>query len=54
MREQISKWNGKMPDVMASGSRQGILFNLPAAHSAGEKNNASAGWVPIRPLVLAT
>lgn len=28
MRDQISKWNGKMPDVLANGSGQGLLFNL--------------------------
>lgn len=37
VREQISKWNGKMPDVLAGGSGQGLLLNLPAPSSAGGK-----------------
>jgi len=36
MRDQVSKWNGKMPDVLASGSGQGMLFNLPVSQSAGK------------------
>lgn len=36
MREQISKWNGKMPDVFAGGSGQGLLLNIPAP-AAGAK-----------------
>ena len=31
MREQIFKWNGKMPEVLAGGSGQGVLLNIPAA-----------------------
>ena len=31
MRDQIAKWNGKMPDVFAGGSGQGLLLNIPAA-----------------------
>jgi len=30
MRDQVSKWNGKMPDVFAGGSGQGLLLNIPA------------------------
>ncbi len=30
MREQINKWNGKMPDVYNAGSGSGLLLNLPA------------------------
>lgn len=37
MRDQISKWNGKMPDVLAGGAGPGILFNLPANQAAGKK-----------------
>lgn len=33
---QVSKWNGKMPDVLTVGSGQGMLFNLPVTHSAGK------------------
>lgn len=35
MRDQISKWNGKMPDVLAGGNGQGLLFNIPATQPAG-------------------
>lgn len=37
MREQISKWNGKMPDVLAGGNEPGLLFNIPAVHQDGAK-----------------
>jgi regulator of protease activity HflC (stomatin/prohibitin superfamily) len=37
MRDQIGKWNGKMPDVLASGSGQGLLFNVNPGHTAGGK-----------------
>lgn len=30
MRDQISKWNGKMPEVVAGGSGPGMLLNLPS------------------------
>lgn len=30
MREQVAKWNGKMPDVFAGGGGQGLLLNIPA------------------------
>jgi len=30
MRDQVSKWNGKMPEVFAGGSGQGLLLNIPA------------------------
>ena len=30
MREQIAKWNGKMPDVLNSGAGSGMLMTLPA------------------------
>ncbi len=30
MREQIGKWNGKMPDVYNAGGGSGLLLNLPA------------------------
>ena len=30
MREQIAKWNGKMPDVLNSGAGSGMLLTLPA------------------------
>jgi hypothetical protein len=33
MRDQVAKWNGKMPDVLASGSGQGLLMNIPAPKS---------------------
>lgn len=29
-RAQIEKWNGKMPDVLASGGGSGMFLNLPA------------------------
>ena len=35
MRDQVAKWNGKMPDVFAGGSGQGLLLNIPTA-SPGE------------------
>jgi regulator of protease activity HflC (stomatin/prohibitin superfamily) len=36
MRDQIAKWNGKMPDVFAGGSGQGLLLNIPVS-SGGNK-----------------
>lgn len=33
MREQINKWNGKMPDVLNAGSGSGMLLTLPAPSS---------------------
>jgi len=35
MREQITKWNGKMPDVFAAGSGQGLLLNIQSSPAAG-------------------
>ena len=37
MRDQVAKWNGKMPDVFAGGSGQGLLLNIPPPHSGGGK-----------------
>lgn len=37
MRDQIAKWNGKMPDVLTSGNNQGLLFNIPTTHTAEGK-----------------
>jgi regulator of protease activity HflC (stomatin/prohibitin superfamily) len=37
MREQVSKWNGKMPEVFAGGSGQGLLLNIPSASRYGGK-----------------
>lgn len=36
MREQVAKWNGKMPDVYSGGSGQGLLLNLPPPHTGGK------------------
>jgi regulator of protease activity HflC (stomatin/prohibitin superfamily) len=36
MRDQVAKWNGKMPDVLAGGSGQGILLNIPAGQGGGK------------------
>lgn len=33
MREQIVKWNGKMPDVLTSGANGGMLLTLPTLSS---------------------
>jgi regulator of protease activity HflC (stomatin/prohibitin superfamily) len=37
MRDQVAKWNGKMPDVLASGSGQGLLMNIPAPRTGEGK-----------------
>jgi regulator of protease activity HflC (stomatin/prohibitin superfamily) len=37
MREQINKWNGKMPDVYSGGSGSGLLLNLPAPSAAPQR-----------------
>jgi len=37
MREQVSKWNGKMPEVFAGGTGQGLLLNIPTAGNTGGK-----------------
>lgn len=37
MREQVAKWNGKMPDVFAGGSGQGLLLNIPSSTASGGK-----------------
>ena len=34
MRDQVAKWNGKMPDVLAGGNNQGLLFNIPTPQAA--------------------
>jgi len=34
MREQIGKWNGKMPEVLNSGSGSSLLMTLPAPTAA--------------------
>jgi len=36
MRDQVSKWNGKMPDVFAGGSGQGLLLNIPATNTGAK------------------
>lgn len=35
MRDQVSKWNGKMPDVLAGGNGSGMLFSIPTTHASG-------------------
>ncbi len=37
MREQVAKWNGKMPDVFAGGGGQGLLMNIPTSKSGEGK-----------------
>lgn len=37
MRDQIAKWNGKMPDVMTSGNGSGMLFNIPVPNAGDGK-----------------
>ena len=39
MREQITKWNGKMPDVYNAGSGSGMLLNLPAPSGAQQSDH---------------
>ncbi len=36
MREQVAKWNGKMPDVFSGGGGQGLLLNIPPPHPGGK------------------
>jgi regulator of protease activity HflC (stomatin/prohibitin superfamily) len=37
LRDQVAKWNGKMPEVVAGGTGQGLLLSLPAPQGAAAK-----------------
>ena len=51
-RDQVTKWNGKMPDVFAGGGRQGLLLNIHTAKPGkgnsfhpGIQGNGRIGWL---------